>query len=264
LLTARARKHQSPSKRTAHKESIINTPKVEETTEVDEKYKVEKLREDKLTQSSLNEQKVKEISVETSIKKVETLGSDQPLRRSKEIKTQRAHDFKNYTQLNIKKSYIPLILITILIVSTVSVTGLLQSTESVNSSGVLTQIIPQTPPLKTPSPPPPEPEVEIDVYNDRECTEKLTDIKWGEIGTGKLVKRVIYIKNTGDSEVTLSLVTDNWDPNEVLKHMTLLWDYDGENLSSGAIMKITLTLKVDASISILGNFNFDIIIIGSA
>ena len=86
LRTSHARKHQSPSKRTAHKELIISTPKVEEITEVDEKYKVEKLREDKLTQSPLNEPKVKEISVETSIKKEETLDSDQPLRRPKEIK----------------------------------------------------------------------------------------------------------------------------------------------------------------------------------
>jgi len=170
----------------------------------------------------------------------------------------------NFLQLKNKAGFITTLIIIISIVSSISVTGLLQSTESVGSSGILVQTLPPTPPPPSQPPSPPEPRVEIDVYSDGECTSKLTQVEWGSIEAGSSIDRVMYVKNTGDAEVTLSLLTDSWDPVVAEDYMVVSWDYNGEELGSGEVVEITLTLTVEASISVLGEFHFDVVIVGSA
>ena len=172
--------------------------------------------------------------------------------------------FMNFLQLKNKAGFITTLIIIISIVSSISVTGLLQSTESVGSSGILVQTLPPTPPPPSQPPSPPEPRVEIDVYSDGECTSKLTQVEWGSIEAGGSINRAMYVKNAGDAEVTLSLLTDSWDPAAAEEYMVVSWDYDGEKLRSGEVLEITLTLTVEASISMLGEFHFDVVIVGSA
>jgi len=148
------------------------------------------------------------------------------------------------------------------------VVGLLQSTESVSSSGIIVQpapppIIPPTPPTNPP-PPPPEPAIEIDIYCDSLCTEKLSNFQWGEIEVGSSVNFNFYLKNNGESGVTLSLMTENWTPEELENNVHLLWNYDETIINPGNVREITLTLLVDSEVTNIDNFNFDIIIIGSA
>ena len=115
-----------------------------------------------------------------------------------------------------------------------------------------------------PSPPPPEPTIEIDVYSDSACTQPMSSVSWGSIEAGSSVNRVLYVKNSGDDTVTLSLHTDNWDPAGAEDDLHLSWDYDGSALDSGAALKVTLTLSVDGSTNGINDFSFDIIITGSA
>ena len=155
---------------------------------------------------------------------------------------------------------------TVILVGGVSVVGLLQSTERVGSSGIIVQPPPPPPPPPPPSPPspPPEPDIEIDIFSDGACTQPLSSVAWGEIEAGSSVDRVIYVKNSGDEGVTLSLMTDNWSPNGVDNYMQLSWDYDGNTLGSGVVLEVTLTLAVSPSATGINNFSFDIIITGSA
>jgi len=172
--------------------------------------------------------------------------------------------FMNYFQLKNKVGFITTLIIIISIVSSISVTGLLQSTESVGSSGILVQTLPPTPPPPSQPPSPPEPRVEIDVYSDDECTSKLTQVEWGSIEAGGSIARAIFVKNAGDAEVKLSLLTDSWDPAVAEDYMVVSWDYNGIELGSGEVVEITLTLTIEASISVLGEFHFDVVIVGSA
>ena len=104
-------------------------------------------------------------------------------------------------------------LITALTISGISVMGILQSSERVGSSGIITRPAPIIPPsLPPPSQPPPEPAVEIDVYMDPECTDKLDHVNWGTIESGGSSKVKLYVKNNGDSDVLLGLFTENWSP----------------------------------------------------
>ncbi len=102
------------------------------------------------------------------------------------------------TPINSKQKYLSLILLTIVVtIGSLSVTGLLQSIEKITSSGVIVR----NPPMiissgggGTPQSPPPEPKVEIDVFTDRECTRKLTEVIWGEIGSGDGKNKKKYVK----------------------------------------------------------------------
>jgi len=153
-------------------------------------------------------------------------------------------------------------------IGTLSVTGLLQSTERVASSGII--VTPPTQPPAggggggtTPSPPPPEPTVEIDVYSDQACTQTLSSIVWGEIVAGDDSMVTIYVKNDGDTGVVLSLETDGWDPTDASDYMDLVWNYDGTSILPGQVRTINVTLSVSEDCPAMSGFNFNIIIIGS-
>ena len=164
------------------------------------------------------------------------------------------------------KSIVLLLSLAAAIISGISVTGLIQSTERVSTSGIIVQPPPPTPPPVQPpppsSPPPPEPILEINVYSDPECTETATNVIWGSIEVGHSVNRVLYVKNVGDTAVTLNLLTQNWNPSIAEDYIQLLWDYSGENVNPGNVLEVTLTLSIAADASGIDAFNFDIVLVG--
>jgi hypothetical protein len=157
-----------------------------------------------------------------------------------------------------------LLMVSLALISGISAVGLLQSSERIGSSGIVVKPAPSPTPPQPPLPPPPEPTIKIDIYRDFECTEVMTNVDWGSIEAGGSVSRVIYIKNSGDSGVRLSLVADNWNPSAAAGYLTLSWSYDGDALSPGAVVGVTLTLAVSSSIVGVDSFSFDIVIVGSA
>jgi hypothetical protein len=155
-------------------------------------------------------------------------------------------------------------------VGSLSVTGLLQSTERFSSSGIVVEPAPSPPPITTgggssspPPPPPPEPNVEIDIYSDQACTQTISNVIWGEIEAGDGTSETIYVKNNGETGVVLSLETDSWTPSNTETYMTLSWDYDGNSISPGQVETVVLTLDVSGSCPPLSGFTFNIVIIGS-
>ena len=158
-----------------------------------------------------------------------------------------------------------MILLSVALVGGISVVGLLQSAERIGTAGIVIRPSPPPPqPPPPPPPPPPEPAVEIDVYSDSGCTQVLSAVEWGSIEAGDSVNKKAYIKNSGDQSVTLSLTTENWVPAGAADYITLSWNYDGSALGPGAVVEVTLTLTVDSAITGIEDFNFDIVIIGSA
>lgn len=152
-------------------------------------------------------------------------------------------------------------------VGSISVAGLLQSTERIGASGIIVRpvdnVIILPPNNYTPTPPPPEPEIEIDVYSDFECTSVITNVEWGEITAGESSNSNIFVKNNGDTSVSLGLSTDNWSSSTAQDNMILSWDFDGDQIQPEEVVEITLSLSVDSDCPEINNFGFDIIIIGS-
>ena len=118
-------------------------------------------------------------------------------------------------------------------------------------------------PLDPVSPPESLPEVKLNVYKNIECTIAADNIWWGEIEVGGSQQVSLYLKNNGGIEVIASLVTENWYPENAIDSFELVWDYNGQFISPGEVLEVTLTLSVSDVCSLLDAFSFDIVIIGS-
>ena len=103
----------------------------------------------------------------------------------------------------------------------------------------------------------------IGVYSDSSCNNKLSAIDWGTLEPGASKNFSCYVRNEGNSAVTLSLSTSNWNPTSTSQYITLTWDYGGKSLAVNEVLKVIFTLKISASITGITSFSFDITITGT-
>ena len=102
----------------------------------------------------------------------------------------------------------------------------------------------------------------IGIYWDSNCTNKVSSINWGMVELGSSKNVTVYVKNTENVALTLSLSAENWNPANASKYMSLSWDYNGQPINPNTVIRITLTLTVFANVTGITDFSFDIIITG--
>jgi hypothetical protein len=102
----------------------------------------------------------------------------------------------------------------------------------------------------------------VEVYWDLECMSMVTEIDWGVLEPSDVATKTLYIKNTGNAFITLSLTTENWTPVEAGTYITVTWDVEGSTLDVDAIMAFSITLSVSTEISGISDFSVDIAITG--
>ena len=100
-------------------------------------------------------------------------------------------------------------------------------------------------------------------YSDAGCINGLSSIDWGVLEPGESKNVACYIRNEGNSVVTLSLSTENWNPSDASLYITLSWNGDGQSIDPSEVIEVTFTLAVSASVSDITDFSFDIVIVGS-
>ncbi len=100
----------------------------------------------------------------------------------------------------------------------------------------------------------------VALYSDQAGTTPLSSISWGTIEPGSSVSKTVYVKNTGNNAVALSLATANWNPSNAQSYMPLSWNYSGQLINPNAISPVTLTLSASSTISGITNFSFDVTI----
>ena len=105
---------------------------------------------------------------------------------------------------------------------------------------------------------------DIGIYSDSGCTTPLTSLQWGTLQPGGSQTYDCWIKNEGNTPLTLSLQTSNWSPANAENYIGLSWDYNGAPISVGATVHVTLTLSVNAGITGITSFSFDVTIVGSS
>ena len=105
--------------------------------------------------------------------------------------------------------------------------------------------------------------VNVGVYSDAGCTLNLTSIDWGSVYPGGSVPRTIYVKNTGNAPITLSISTTSWNPTVAAGQINVAWDKENTVLNAGQSTSATLTLSVSQNVSGVTSFNMNIIVSGS-
>jgi hypothetical protein len=98
------------------------------------------------------------------------------------------------------------------------------------------------------------------IYCDQACTNRILSLDWGLLRAGSNNTLTIYVKNEGNSAVSLWLGTSNWTPSAASDYMSLKWNYSGQVLIVNEVIPLELTLTVSPSISGITGFSFDTII----
>jgi hypothetical protein len=101
------------------------------------------------------------------------------------------------------------------------------------------------------------------VYSDASATDRLTSIDWGILEPDEDKSVTLYIRNEGNYAVTLSLLTENWNPSNASQYIALSWNREGQSVNPSEIVDATLTLAVSPGVSGITDFSFDIVIVGS-
>jgi hypothetical protein len=104
--------------------------------------------------------------------------------------------------------------------------------------------------------------VNVGVYSNSACTQNLTSISWGSVHPGESVARTIYVKNTGNAPITLSLSMSGWNPASANGPICILWDKENSGLSPVQSIAATITLSVSSEISGITDFSVNMIVSG--
>jgi hypothetical protein len=105
--------------------------------------------------------------------------------------------------------------------------------------------------------------VGVGVYWNSACTNQTSSINWGMLDPGTSETMTIYIRNEGNTRITLSDTTQNWNPSAASSYVTMNWDYSGQTLNPNQVLTVSLTLSVSSTISNITSLTFDITITAS-
>lgn len=103
----------------------------------------------------------------------------------------------------------------------------------------------------------------VGVYWDSGCSNQVTSVDWGTVEPGSTKNVTVFIRNEGNVPETLSLETENWNPQNASSYMSLTWDYGGQAINVDEVVQVTLSLSISDTIEGITNFSFDIVIIGT-
>ena len=104
----------------------------------------------------------------------------------------------------------------------------------------------------------------IGVYSNKVCTTPMTTINWGSVSPGGTVTTTIYVKNTGEVSLTLSMQASNWNPTSANGLLTISWNQEGKTLAPGQSTSATITLTVSANTTGFTSFSVQISISGTS
>jgi len=102
--------------------------------------------------------------------------------------------------------------------------------------------------------------VGVSIWWDYNCTLPVSEIDWGMIEPNQTKTTAIYIKSVSNVNITLTLSTQNWNPQEASQFITLTWNYTGTPLTPKSVTPIELYLHVAHNVTGIDHFAFDIII----
>ncbi len=153
------------------------------------------------------------------------------------------HEMEKYDSIVAKATFA--LIIYVLALSTIgSVISFMQTNETISNVGSVKA-------------------VGVGIYWDSACTNAVSSINWGMLSPGSSKNETIYIRNEGNTTVTLTMTTSNWNPSNASDYIALNWNYNGQPIEVGVVIQATLTLSVSSSIDGITSFSFDITITAS-
>lgn len=98
----------------------------------------------------------------------------------------------------------------------------------------------------------------VDVFADAELTSRLTEIPWGVMSPDESRNVTVWIQNTGNYAQKLVMWTESWNPTSAFDFISLTWDYDDSWIPVNDAILVVFTLSLDADITGVTNFSFEL------
>ena len=143
---------------------------------------------------------------------------------------------------NKKAPILGIILLTL--VTGIGVSGLLSASKTLSSSGSIKA-------------------VNVEVFSDLACTLPVSSLDWGTLEPLDVVTRTVYVKNTGNADMTLHMAISNWSPAGASNYLTVTWDQESTTLSADEVATAVISLTVLEGITGIDTFTFQIVIEGT-
>ena len=125
-----------------------------------------------------------------------------------------------------------------------SALALLQGNKSISNSGTIKAI-------------------NVGVYSDSGCTQALSSLTWGMMEANTSSVKVMYVKNEGNTAMTLNMTTNTWSPANAANYITVTWNREDAVVNAGSSVQASVTLSVSPSITGITSFTFTMIILGT-
>lgn len=93
-------------------------------------------------------------------------------------------------------------------------------------------------------------------YFDNACTKPVSSVEWGNVTVNSLSRVIIYVKNTVQTPLVLSMNTSEWSSLDAERSIFLIWDGGGKVVQPHGVVKVTLGLYVSSSIAAVTDFDF--------
>jgi len=106
--------------------------------------------------------------------------------------------------------------------------------------------------------------LDVDLFSDQQCTQNCSAISWGGVYAGESSSEIIYVKNTGDAPITLSMSITNWIPETANSSISMTWNKENTTLDPEETVQATLTLTISENVNDISNFDYKMLITGIA
>ena len=104
---------------------------------------------------------------------------------------------------------------------------------------------------------------DIDVFADQECTKEISAIEWGNINAGGSSTVTIFVRNSGNVPLTMSMATSNYDPASAQNYLTLTWNQENTWLSPSSVIPCDFILSASPLVVDITEFRFQVEINGT-
>lgn len=105
--------------------------------------------------------------------------------------------------------------------------------------------------------------VGLGVYWDLECTNTTSSLDFGQLEPESSKNFTLFLRNEGNSALTLNVTMENWNPSNAANYLTLTWNREGQQVNPDEVIGFVIALSVSEDITGISTFSLDIIISGT-
>lgn len=100
----------------------------------------------------------------------------------------------------------------------------------------------------------------VGVYWDSVCNDPVSSIDFGLLEAGSQKDFTFYLRNEGNTDISLNMTSKNWDPIEAADYMSLTWNREGQQMRPDQVTSCSMTLSVSPNIQDITSYALTITI----